>query len=94
MSVEPCYLFLIAIADSIAPTAEKAQQEPHIPWFLTFCTTPCFSQSTSLSSSENTEEEDSVYLVHLCVTSLGKTVKYEFLNSSQVISANSFIPRS
>lgn len=37
---------LILLAPSIDPVAEKAQHEPHDPWFLTPVTAPDFLQST------------------------------------------------
>jgi len=45
------------IAPSKAATAEKAQQEPHCPWFLTALTAPLVLQSTAplrLSSERTT----------------------------------------
>lgn len=37
----------IALMPSTAPMAEKAQQEPHMPWFLTSLTAPSSRQSTA-----------------------------------------------
>jgi len=34
-------------APSVPATAEKAQQDPHCPWFLTFWTAPLVTQLTS-----------------------------------------------
>ena len=42
---------LIAFRPSIFPTAEKAQQLPHSPWFLTGVTAPFFRQSTLCSDA-------------------------------------------
>jgi hypothetical protein len=41
----------MANLDSTAPIAEKAQHDPHIPWFLTEATIPWATQSTSLAAS-------------------------------------------
>ena len=35
----------------MAPVAEKVQQEPHWPWFLTLDTAPSATQSTELGAS-------------------------------------------
>ena len=47
---ETVLLYLIKLADSRAPFAEKAQQEPHYPWFLTGVTPLLFLQSTAAGS--------------------------------------------
>ena len=36
----------ILLPDSMAPTAEKAQSDPHFPWYLTDVTALFFRQST------------------------------------------------
>jgi len=73
--------------DSKAPTAEKAQHDPHYPWFFTFWTAPFVLQS-KLSF-------DKVKSSTACELSLffGKIkVKYIDFHSSLVISMNEFGP--
>jgi len=42
----------ISQADYIAAVAEKAQHDPHCPWFLTAVTFPWATQSTSPTFSD------------------------------------------
>ena len=42
---------LMALMPSTAPTALKAQQEPHICWFFTPVTAPALRQSTAAGRS-------------------------------------------
>jgi hypothetical protein len=41
----------MAYPDSMAPTAEKAQHDPQLPWFLTLATFPLVTQLMSLAAS-------------------------------------------
>jgi len=74
----------MAFKDSEEATVEKAQQDPHCPWFLTAWTFPWVTQLTSPTEDEavKTSDEDLVPF----------NPRYLEVNSSLVISANSVNP--
>jgi len=43
-------------APSVEPVVEKAQQEPHWPWFFTGVTAPLATQSTEASDGAESRE--------------------------------------
>jgi len=66
--------------DSNAATAEKAQHDPHCPWFLTLCTAPFVLQSTAFSGIIESSIASS--------TDSGINPRYYETNSSWVRSVN------
>jgi len=78
---------LIYQAASKAATAEKAQQEPHDPWFLTALTAPLVLQS---AEAERLSVESSSTFNSL-VLSYGEV--YIAANSAEVKSANLLMAR-
>jgi len=74
--------------DSTAPTAEKAQHDPHDPWFLTEETTPLVLQSTGEALTLF-----SPIVASIKPSAVGVSPKYMAVNSSLVMSMNSFCPK-
>merc|ERR1719460_1163440 len=85
--------FLVAIwyAPSNEPVVEKAQQEPHWPWFLIGVTAPLADQSTA---SSPTVGSSTMFFGRRRCGLLAMPDTYSSLNSGQVRSENSLWPSS
>jgi len=69
------------------PVVEKAQHEPHWPWFLIGVTAPAVTQSTEAGkASASTDSDDS--------TSVASIVSFNETNKHPIFSLNSYWAKS
>jgi hypothetical protein len=83
----PTVPVLSPIKDSDDPVVEKAQQDPHYPWFFTGETIPLVTQLTSPTKLVAEKVSDDF------VCDVGLNPRYTEANSACVISANSVYPQ-